>query len=261
MADTLGIIIAYNHEDALQECLQSAIDSDHPVDWVVWVNGGISRDFKVPPGVTMHFSDENILWTPALNRAIEKYLGLDHKYIFYCNHDVKFPAHTISQLKATLDQIPDAGAVAPCGYGIGGTQDWTANQHLYSKTDLPVRTYVLIGSIVMMKAEVLAEIGMFDENMPLGLDDFDYSIRMLEAEYSLWVLSNVVVKHRSHITGSSPNWDKYGPLGAQYFDKKYDGYFKPEEAEAFWNFWYNEKYPFGTGISHEEKIRRGIVHI
>lgn len=259
MSKVLGIIVAYGHPDVARKCIRHASNQDHrDIDWILWSNGGLAGLGAVPSGIRFHES-ENILWTPALNRAIEIYLKPEHTHIFYMNHDIYLPTSAVRRLVDYLDSIPGAGAVGPVGSSLGGLQDYVSNKELYEIQKRHRATY-LMGAIQLMKREVWDTVGPFDETMPLGGDDFDYSIRMKEAGYSLWTTSDVYVEHVGHVTGQSPEWHDHGGRSWTRFNEKYDMYYATE-AEAIgslWNSSYNEKYPLGTGISEEEKVRRGI---
>lgn len=260
MTRVLGIIIAYRHVDVVKKCIQHVVNQDfEDVDWVLWNNGGLHTLGHVSPKITVHTS-ENILWTPALNRAIEIYLRPEHTHIFYMNHDIYLSSSTIRRLLSELENMPNnAGAIGPVGSALGGLQDYISNTKNY-KRQKRIRAAYLMGAIQMMKREVWDVVGPFDESMPLGGDDFDYSIRMKEAGYSLWTTADVYVNHIGHVTGQSREWNDYGGQSWARFNEKYDNYYI-NEAEAIGSLWdsiYNEQYPIGTGITEEEKIRRGI---
>ncbi len=262
MSDVLGIVIAYKHFDVVTKCAQHILKQDYKADWLIWDNGshlGLQDKIKPWPELSLIESPENILWTPALNAAISYSLKPEHQYILYMNHDVMLPTNAVSKMKRLLESYSDAGAVAPVGPAMGGLQDRASHLSDYGDKS-HIRSSYLMGAVQMMKREVWETVGPFDDLMSLGADDFDYSIRMKEAGYSLWVLPKLVVDHIGHVTGQSPEWNEYGGKSWARFNEKYDGYYK-DEAEAIGSLWgsfYNDKYPVGTGISEEEKIRRGI---
>lgn len=263
MSRVLGIIVAYQHKDIAQICLDEAVKQNYgEIDWVVWNNGGV-RGLTYNPqlSITVHHSPTNLLWTPALNAAIEMYLKPEHTHILYMNHDIRLGHYTVIEMVTFLEENADAGAVGPVGSSMGGLQDFVSNKDNY-QGQKAIRSAYLMGAIQMMKREVWDIVGPFDNSMPLGADDFDYSIRMKEAGYSLWVLPGVYVDHVGHVTGKSPEWNEYGGKSWTRFNEKYDMYYATE-AEAIgslWNGTYNEEYPVGTGIAEEEKIKRGIRH-
>jgi GT2 family glycosyltransferase len=125
MSRVLGVIVAYKHRDVLHKCLQHAKNQDYKdIDWVVWNNGDINwLGVKLWHEVEVHNSEANVLWTPALNAAIETYLKPEHTHIFYMNHDIYLPTSAIRRLVEFLDGNPKAGAVGPVGSALGGLHD------------------------------------------------------------------------------------------------------------------------------------------
>lgn len=273
----LVVIVSYKHTDVLERCLHYLNNQTYPdIDISVWDNGaeslGIEKNY---PKVNFTFSKDNILWSPAVNRSIEKHLT-DHSYILVMNHDIMLPSVGIERLVNGFSKVSNnPGVIGPAGSGIGGMQDYASHRtipaHKDWETDLQdliancdiARASYLTGAIQMIKREVYDAIGGLDEEMPLGADDFDYSIRVKEAGFSLWAAYNVYVNHIGHVTQDSSNWNEFGEISWKRFNEKYDGYYASEE-EAIGSMWgskYNPQFPIGTGMSLEEKINRGILNV
>lgn len=264
MSRVLAIVVAYEHVDALNRCIDSLNAQGYPeLDYVIWDNGGceeVEDRIRSQDGKTRiyHKSETNMMWTPAINQAIQNYATPEHEYFMTMNHDVFLPETIVANLVHAFSQLPeDAAAVGPVGHGMGGLQGATTPRG-YPRE----RVNYLIGACVMYKMAAYRDVGSFDNNMPLGADDFDYAIRLREAGYSMWVDETDHFEHLSHVTGDSENWNEHGAASWAAFKAKYDGYFK-DETEAKAALWgdarYNPSYPIGTGLTEAEKKNRGII--
>lgn len=280
MNDVLVVIISYKNEHILNQCLSSLVDQSYQnFDAIVWDNGShcaALKDKYDSLRLDFHLSEENILWSPAVNMAIKKSIKESHKYILVMNNDIILPTCAIERLvdlyKLDLD---NPGIIAPAGASLGGLQDYVSHKIIPShnnwSTDLqdeikdyPIdRATYVTGAVLMISRDLYDRIGGLDSSMPLGADDFDYCIRAKEAGFSIWVTYSIYVNHLGHSTKDSSNWDKYGDISWKKFNEKYDGYFVSEEEaiRSFWGAKYDPDFPIGTGISLDEKIKRGIINV
>ena len=89
----------------------------------------------------------------------------------------------------------EVGAVGPISNFVMGAQNmWQGEVHSISETTL------LIGFCVVMRTQVLKDIGGLDEMLPGG-DDLDWSIRMRDAGYKLLVDRAAFLYHIGQQTG------------------------------------------------------------
>jgi cellulose synthase/poly-beta-1,6-N-acetylglucosamine synthase-like glycosyltransferase len=242
MSRVLAIVVAYQHPDYLNRCIDSLNHQTYEaLDYVIWDNGGCEEvaDRVASLGGhrrIYHKSEYNMLWTPAQNQAMMKYGTDNYEYFMTLNHDITLPVRCVENLVNAFKELPDhAGAVGPTGHGIGGQQGTGANR-AYARS----RVNFLIGACVMYKKEVYDVVGHFADDMPLSGDH---------------------VYHVSHLTRDSENWGIPAQQSWAAFNKKYDNYFLNEDEArmGLWNGPYNPDYPLGTGLSRMEKIKRGIL--
>lgn len=277
-SDVLVVIVSYNNIRILEQCLQAlSAQTYQNFDAVVWDNGSFCSPIKdkyKSKKLRFHLSEENLLWSPAVNSAIEMNLKKRHKYILIMNNDIILPRCGIERvIKVFYDQQDNPGIVGPAGSSLGGLQDyishrpipgyydWDYDLHEKIKNAPSARSCFISGAIFMVSRKLYDTIGGLDPSMPLGADDFDYSIRAKEAGFSIWVTYSTYVNHIGHATGDSENWNGYGKMSWDNFNHKYDGYFVSEEEsiKSLWGAKYDSRFPLGTGLSLDEKIERGIV--
>ena len=68
--------------------------------------------------------------------------------------------------------------------------------HLYRRQSEPAK--VLIGCLVLFDRRLIQEIGYFDENLPLGADDFDLALRIRQHGYELRIAKDLLIDHTVH---------------------------------------------------------------
>jgi rhamnopyranosyl-N-acetylglucosaminyl-diphospho-decaprenol beta-1,3/1,4-galactofuranosyltransferase len=276
--DVLVVVVSYLHTNILDFCLAHLSNQTHSnIDIAVWDNCGNSSMLESKyPNVSFTFSEENVLWSPGVNRCIEKNIKDRHKFILIMNHDIMLPSVAVERLVNNFALAEDnPGIIAPAGSGIGGLQDYVSNKQIPLHSDWSldlqdkiknfdlIRSNYAIGAIQMIDRNLYDLIGGLDEGMPLGADDFDYCIRAREAGFSIWVAYNIYVNHICHVTGDSDAWNEFGGLSWKRFNEKYDGYFASEQEAigALWGGVYDPNYPLGSGLSVDEKINRGILYV
>jgi GT2 family glycosyltransferase len=262
--DALVVVVAYHNPILTERAIHSLQSQTHPTRIVVWDNGGNGQLLNQHKDVTVHISDKNVMWTPAVNAAVEQYWqGED--YIGYMNNDAAPLPHTVERLVALL-QEPKVGLVAPSMDYIGGPQDIAncVGHNLVQKggprleenlKDLPAkRVNFVMGAFAMLRKTVWDEVGELDEDMPLGADDHDYAIRLKQAGYQIWVAQNAFCKHAGHASArvgrdAEKLWVDWGAKSWDVFNNKWAGYYRTEEEaiKCHWAGEYEEGWDCGTG--------------
>lgn len=260
--DVLIVMISYMNPIMTINSIESILDQDYPVRLVVWDNDSPDEQFdKVVKwyektsskrdisNVKLVAHDENIFWSPAINRAISENLS-DERFVGFMNNDMTLPAHGVSSMVSYLDSERNIGLIGPHGARLGGQQDFAADHgevsdvEEYCRTLSPKRVSYLVGAFILMPVETWNGIGELDEDMPLGADDHDYCIRVKQAGKEIWVDQRVYADHKGHASGKSSNWKDLGGKSWEAFNKKWEGYY-PTEEEAIKNHWsgkYHEGY-------------------
>lgn len=250
------VVVSYNGLGYTKKCVETLLAQSASIRVLVWDNASTdgTRDWLISQkDVEYHLSEENLMWSPAINKAIELFYQ-NENFICFMNNDIELIEVDTLKLLSDTAKKNDVGMVAPAGYGIGGVQDFVSNAELYSRFDNEVRVNYVIGSLVLMRYSLWKEIGILDPNMPLGADDHDYSIRVKHEGYKIIVRKDVVVNHISHVTGNSPLWEQFGGPSWEFFNKKWDSYYanQIEATVGHWDGVYNEDYPKGTGWTEEK---------
>lgn len=267
-SDTLITVISYENAQYTLNAISRLCDQSHPVDVVLWDNNSSKpvrnqlEAANFPKNITCEFSKENLLWTPAINRAMSNYAE-GYEYVGFMNNDIYMQSYTVEGLIELLQYDP-VGIVGPMGSRLGGISDYAtwstrAEQRGISIEEFrkaPLRGTYLIGACCLLKYDTWKQVGELDEAMPLGADDHDYSIRIRDAGYQIWADPRYPVDHVGHATGQSKNWNKWGQVSWDAFNTKWEGYYRTR-AEAIichWNGVYIPGWDVGTGwLSDEDR--------
>lgn len=165
-------------------------------------------------GVRFIRNKENLGFVKAVNQGLKESVA---PFVCFMNNDMVATEFCFTRMLAHLKEHPEVGAVGPCSNYVmwkqaaqlaGDTGKLTpeeidkAAQENYEKCEGQlIDTKLLIGICVLMRREVLEEVGLLDEAFGIGCsDDFDYSIRMRKAGWRLGVARDVFMYHYGHQT-------------------------------------------------------------
>ena len=259
MKNLLTIVIpTWNNQAILRACIETLfMNTKYPFEVVVVDNGGKGEVKKSLPETAHAYvrvlePENNLGWMAAHNLALE-----DCETPFYCmlNDDVifiqgqkEFWRKLIGHLQGTV------AAAGPSSNYVAG------NQSIYN-TSLPrvMDSSYLIGFCMVLRTDILKEVGGLDESLPGG-DDLDLSIRLRQAGYDLRIDREVFLHHHGKQTGErihGENWDsewaqevsnnslmaKHGVLlwhECALAHWKYPGAWKMEAKESLEDHWYEE---------------------
>lgn len=248
--DVALVVVSYRNAAQTKRCVRSLLNQTLvPRRIIVWDNASpdgageqLEREGFGEP-VTVRRSPTNLLWTPAVNAALA---GATERYVGFCNNDLLFEQpDTIERLVALLAQ-PGAGAAGPMGSGFGGPQDYASHyQRAFAARSVsdqefratgPLSVTYLVGACVLLPRAAWEAVGGLDESMPLGADDFDLALRLRHDGFSLWTDPGIHVRHYSHATAGSPEWELHGGPSWAAFNAKWDSYFATEQEaiEVLW---------------------------
>jgi GT2 family glycosyltransferase len=164
------------------------------VDEVVRVVGGYDLLPSAVDCIEVIHAGGNQGWMGAHNLALKQ---CDTPFVCFLNDDVVFIPRQWDFWKKLIEPFgdPTVGATGPCSNFVMGSQNLWNIMH-------PVRydTTLLIGFCVVMRTELIKELGGLDETLPGG-DDFDSSIRIRDAGYRLVVDRAVYLHHLGRQTG------------------------------------------------------------
>jgi GT2 family glycosyltransferase len=220
------LIVNWNAGDYLTRCLQT-IPRDYPV--VIVDNnsedGSVDKVLSRFPAVKVLKSPVNLGFSAGNNLGLRE---ISSKYVLFLNPDTEIINDTIKVMVDYLESHPDYAAVGPRIIDRNGQisifsgrrhfnlwmafcevfmldkifpqNKWLNYRHIPEwdrKTSRDVDC--LVGCAMLMRTDIVKELGGFDESVPLYLDDVDLCRKITEsggrircvAEANIWHMHNI----------------------------------------------------------------------
>lgn len=207
-------IPTYRNPKQLNDCLNSLVRyTEFPYHLTVINNDGLdtTRQYLDEAVAGTDFGEIDVIhagtnlgWMAAHNLALK---NCDTPFVCLLNDDVVFLPNDGGFWRKMVQPFsdPSVGAVGPVSNFVMGSQNlWNIKLPMIHESTL------LIGFCVIIRTDLLKEIGGLDETLPGG-DDFDWSIKIIDAGYKLIVQRSCYLHHIGQQTGRRvrPGWDSF----------------------------------------------------
>jgi GT2 family glycosyltransferase len=232
--DLATIIVSYNTKELLANCLEAASSGleRSGLDSEVWVVDNASGDGSARmvqqrfPQVRLIAHDENVGFAAGNNLALQA-MGFGSKaiprYVLFLNPDTRVLDDALDTMVRFLDSTPRAGAAgAQLLYGDGGFQhsafsfpglaqiffDFFPIQHRLLNSRLngryPRRLYAAgqpfavdhpLGAALLVRGEVLTQVGGFDEQFFMYCEEIDLCQRIWKAGWEIYCVPRAEIIH------------------------------------------------------------------
>ena len=226
------IIVSWNTAWFLENCLASILANPPTSPFENWVVDNASTDdsprmvHEKFPQVHLIENRENVGFARANNQAIQRCTG---KYILLLNPDTLVASGALQALVDFLDKHPEAGAAGARILNSDGSLQISSHPrptlsrelwrlfHLDAlspyamypvtkwETNHPQEVDVLGGACLLLRKEVLAEVGFLDEDYFIYSEEVDLCYRIQRAGWRLfWVPQAEVVHFGGQSTQQAP---------------------------------------------------------
>lgn len=211
--------VSYISDSQLKHLSQPYISK--PIDYVYYskeeaINGGdcIKEGLRTNPLILIQ-TGENGGFSAGNNIAIQYALAKnDFEYICLLNNDTVVDKRFLNALteKAIDSSLGIAGSTIyyydkpdELWFNGGTFSHWTSrSHHVYDKTDREITQHDFItGACMLIRKDVLRNVGLLDENYFLYSEDLDYCYRALKMNYTLGVVHSSKIWHK--VGASSKN--------------------------------------------------------
>lgn len=225
-------IVTMNNIELNRNCLKSIFRYTKMIDFKVFVldnnstDGTIEMIKKEFPQVELIESKKCKGFTYNQNQILRR---VQSEYVLVLNNDTEFTDNSIKMMTDFLDNHSEAGAVGcrilnkdgsfqftciRCDYDLltmfsiktgmeklfPKSRIWGRPHMGYADKNKIQEIEVYSGSCVMIRKKVMDDIGLLDENISLGPDDYDYSYRIRNQGWKIYYLPNASVIHLHHQT-------------------------------------------------------------
>lgn len=211
------IILNWNGAEVLGPCLDSLMRvTDPPLEIIVVDNGSTDSSQNIVgekfPGVELIENGENLLFAAGNNVGIEAALERGARYILLLNNDTEVDPDFAARMLSVFDD-PETGIAGPkifyfddperIWYGGGGFNRLTGVPYHHglrridgSLEDRPGGTGWVTGCALMVRREVLDQVGLLDPSYRIYCEDVDLSLRVAEAGWKLQYVPSAKVWHK-----------------------------------------------------------------
>ncbi|HWR41610.1 glycosyltransferase [Sporomusa sp.] len=209
------IILTYNKLDYNKLCIESIRKYTEVDSYEIIVVDNNSSDgtaewLQSQPDIRLIKNDENVGFPAGCNQGIKVAHG---DSILLLNNDTIVTPHWLANLKRCLFSSNDIGAVGavtnscsnfqciPCEYSSIDEMIGVARQVNNSNPELWENRARLVGYCMLIKAEIINEIGLLEENFsPGNYEDDDYCLRIRNAGYRLVLCWDTFIHHFGSIS-------------------------------------------------------------
>lgn len=206
-----AVVVNYNHFSLLRQCLQSLYHSDLPELEVIVVDNcspedgldEITADF---PQAKFLFQKSNLGFSAGCNTGIREARG---EYVFLVNNDAMVAPTGWGKLPEYFAADPTIAAVQPkilidggqtinnCGLrvqylGFAWDHHYRQSAHAVQQAE---DLAAFSGAAVVLRRDILEQIGAFDENYFMYHEDVDLSFRLRLAGYTIRLQPELMVEH------------------------------------------------------------------
>lgn len=219
------IIINWKLPEKTIECLNSLAQLELPHQTIVVDNG--SADQSIPriqqafPDITLISLPENVGFGTACNLAVARALeNLACNYVLLLNNDAIIHPLALTALVQTAVAHPSVGILGPkiyyrhqsqmfwyagarCRRGVLAAADTGRGEQDCGQFDTRREVDFVFGAAMLIRREVFARIGFFDERFFLYLEDMDFCLRARKAGFLLHFVPQAHVWH--HGSASTKN--------------------------------------------------------
>jgi len=254
------IIVNYNTQKLLRNCLKSVFEKIKGVQLEVWVVDNNSSDGSLEmvknefPEVKIIPNKENVGFAKANNQAIKESKG---KYILLLNPDTFILDTNFNELLKFMEGHPEAGSCGPLVLNKDGTmqrqckrgfptfwnsfayysglwklflksQWWRENfggYFLLNKADNQIcEADCLSGAIMIVRRELLEKVGLMCEDYIMYWEDIDWCFRIKKAGWKIYYIPLTKIVHYGGAGGAQLHAFKnlwYFHRGACLFYRRY----------------------------------------
>ena len=223
------VTVNFNTADDTDNFLASLtkIKKDNFLLDTIVVDNGSAEKLSIKDSKTVHLirSDINTGFTGGYNRGIQEALIRGADYVLIVNNDTLLGPQMIENLFNVLESDSQTGVAIPKIYFAkghefhkdryskdelgrvfwyaGGYFDWSnitsvhrgVDEVDHGQYDRLEETSFATGCCLLVKKEVLENVGMFDEKFFLYYEDADFSMRVANAGYTLMYVPSAFMYH------------------------------------------------------------------
>ncbi len=212
------VVLNWNGKEDLLECFGSLRGTTYPIQVILVDNG--SKDNSVAevrarfPEVSIIVNKTNVGFS-GNNVGMEEALRRGADYVLLLNNDTWVEPHCFQELIRAAEENPEIGILSPriCYYSNpeliwydGGKLDnvngFLRHSHINSDRltgsvdDRPMQLDYVCGCAMLIRRQVIEQIGVLDQRFFMYWEDADYSLRAKHSGFGLLQVPSARVLHK-----------------------------------------------------------------
>jgi hypothetical protein len=217
----IAVTLNWNNYPDTNDCIRSISNSTYPVHKIIVVDNGSTNDsmqkleMMYHDNSIMHFkyNKDNLGFACGINQGIRAAYDAGADYIFIINNDALVNSDCLERLVNVIQETPIIGIVGPrifyhdhpeivwqgggfFNYFTGGNVVPEKNKKPYKYTKDSVDSSFLTGCIMLIRREVIDEVGYFDQDIYFYEEDVDFCLRNIRHGFKLRYVPNAVSWHK-----------------------------------------------------------------
>jgi len=224
------VILSYNTRELLEKCLNSILENEKESNIEIIVVDNASADGSVDmvrkrfPQVVLIANEKNLGFASAVNQGLRISRG---RFIVVLNSDTVLLNNAFTKMAEFMKENPGAGAVRPKVLNPDGSLQ-RQGSGIWRIFKAPDRVYELdwvSGCCMMLRREIIENVGFFDEFFFFYNEDLDYSKRIKKAGWKLYYFppANIIHYWGKSSKGLEEKLLIEGYRGGYYLCEKYYG--------------------------------------
>lgn len=232
-----AVILSYNNTLDTIACVRSVAESNWPLLAIYVVDNG-SRPEVVSelkehllkfPSAKLICATQNLGFAAGMNLGIKEALAGGANYILILNNDTVLERDAVAELVRGVNGAPHAAIAAPkilyyhdksTLWFAGSNKSFPYPKHRgmgqkdQSQFDTLREISFATGCAMLVKTEILEELGLLDERFFFGMEDREFSLRCLRRGLKILYVPSSIIYHKVGLTRK----------GNVDFNKAYLGY-------------------------------------
>lgn len=207
----LALIVTYNGESYIEDCLNSLLHQTVSIDILVVDNASEDRTREI---VDEYFTKVNLInvgynsgFAHANNIGLKYAIDENYDYVLMINEDTIAEKTLVSELikyannnTATIPKIYSDPFKKIIWYAAGNVDFKTGIasniQDEYRYTDQCINVNFMTGCCMLVHTDIIKKVGFFDEDFFMYYEDTDLSLRMYENGINMIYVPSTYIWHR-----------------------------------------------------------------
>jgi GT2 family glycosyltransferase len=216
-----AVVLTWNAVDLAEQCIRSLDRLDEPHPRVIVVDNGSTdgteeRIRAAYPLVTVEQTGRNLGFAGGMNVGIRRALRDGARYVWLLNNDTLPEPGALGALVAEAERHPSIGIAGSLllesgperrvqAWGGGSIGRWLGLTELWTTPHGARPPDYITGASMLLRRELLDDVGLLDEGFFVYFDDTDLSLRARRCGWRLAVAADSVVVHQGGATLGTPD--------------------------------------------------------